>query len=322
MPRVSVIILTKNRKELLEKCLKSLIKQTYQDFEMIVLDEHSTDGTDQVVHKLMKTHSNLVFVQRDQKGLGYGRNRGVLLAKGEIIAFIDDDEEAHPDWLKEGVRAMDGHDADIVRGAVYYADGSLFRELRTDKLEFPTANIFYKKELIEAIGMFDERFVYCSEDVDLGIRAIEKGAKLVLCADAVTYHVCRSQNPVKKLRVFWRSERFRAMNRVLRYKKHNKYFKKQLFWGLFYRKTHITVIAILISIFILALNALTINNFIIYCTALTLPVLSYMLLQVFVDRNILKYPIRIIFFPYYLSFEVIETFYTLYGAIKYRYFII
>lgn len=298
------------------------MKQSYRDFEIIILDEYSQDGTEQMVNEFAKGRSDIIFIQRKQKGLGYGRNQGVLLARGEIIAFIDDDEEAHPDWLRKGISAMKDHDADLVRGAVYYADGSLFRELRTDKMEFPTANIFYRKKVIESAGMFDEKFVYCSEDVDMGIRAMEQGGKLVLCKDAVTYHVCRSKNPFVKLKSFWYSERFRAMNRVLRYKKHKKYFEKQLVWKVFYKESHITAVIIILSGITSILNAITLNASSLYWIAGFLSIVSYILFQVVVDWYIPRYPLRIIFFPYYLILDVTETIYTISGAVKFKFFML
>ena len=257
--KVSVNVLTKNRCELLRKCLVSLSKQSYKDFEIIILDEHSKDGTEEMVSQMSKGQTNIRFIQRDTKGLGYGRNKGVNASKGEIIAFIDDDEEAHPDWLKNGVEAMEKFQVDIVRGAIYFPDGKLFRELRTDKMQFPTANIFYKKKVIEDIGMFDERFVYGSEDVDLGIRALKKGYKLALCEASITYHCYLPNNPISLLQAIWKVGRFRAMNRVLRYKKHEDFFKKELKWGIFYNKTHIIIITLFVAMLLSMINFFTLN---------------------------------------------------------------
>ncbi len=322
MPKVSVIILTKNRRNLLKKCLYSLINQTNKNFEIILLDEHSEDGTEEMVRKISEKYTNIKLIQRDKKGLGYGRNLGFLSSRGEVIAFIDDDEEAHPDWIKKGVEALDDLNVDIVRGAVYYPDGTLFRELRTDIMEFPTANIFYRKKVIEDVGMFDEQFIYCSEDVDLGMRAIEKGYKLVLYNEAITYHVHRTSQPIPRLKNLWKTGRFRAMNRVLRYKKHKKYFKKQLHWNVFYKKSHVTIIILFLSIVVSLINAISINKLFIYWASSSSFVISYFLFQVFVDRNIHKYPQRIIFSPYYLALGLIETVYTVKGAIKYKYFML
>lgn len=317
--RVSVNILTKNRCELLRKCLYSLSKQSYKNFEVVVLDEHSTDGTEEMVSQLSGMLPDLKFIQRTVKGLGYGRNRGVEESTGEIIAFIDDDEEAHPDWLKKGVEVMVESQADIVRGAIYFPDGKPFRELRDDKMQFPTANIFYKKKVIEDVGMFDERFVYGSEDVDLGVRALKKGYKLALCEESITYHCYLPSNPISLLKSAWKVGRFRAANRVLRYKKHSDIFKKELTWGVFYKKTHVITTALFLGMVGSVLNFCTLNSSIIYILSVSPFVISYCLFRVFVDNNFYNYPKRLLAFPYFILMDMIETLYTLKGAIKYRY---
>lgn len=321
MPKVSVVLLTKNRRELLRKCIYSLINQLYGNFEIIVLDEYSGDGTEAMVRQLSESNKNIIFIQRNKKGLGYGRNQGVLAAKGEIIAFIDDDEEAHADWLKNGIAAMERYQADIVRGAIYYPDGTLFRDLKTDNMQFPTANILYRKKVIESVGMFDERFDFGGEDVDLGMRAIQQGYRLILCKEAISIHCFYRGQKDSKYKLLWKVNRLRDVNRVLLFKKHETY-RKKLILGIFYKKTHIVIITLFLSIFIFIFNYFTLNNVYINWLSIGSFIISYFMFRVFTDKNVLRFPQRILFSPFYIFMDFTETLYTIRGAIKYNFFIL
>ncbi len=100
----SVIIPTLNRYQFLERCLISLIQQNYSqdDYEILVIDNGSTDRTQQITEKIIQQNPNhnIRYIYEPEPGLLSGRHRGALEAKGEICIFVDDDIEADPDWLK------------------------------------------------------------------------------------------------------------------------------------------------------------------------------------------------------------------------------
>lgn len=98
---LSVVICTYNRSELLSKCLESLTNQTLDKkcYEVIVADNNSTDNTVQVAHGYIGRLPNLEICREEKRGANHTRNAGVGIAKGEYIAFIDDDALADPDWL-------------------------------------------------------------------------------------------------------------------------------------------------------------------------------------------------------------------------------
>jgi len=91
--RASAIITTFNRKNLLEKAARSVLRQTYRDFELIILDNSSTDGTEALVKNL--ADSRIVYVKHQSLGISAARNLGVTTARGEFVGFLDDDDE----WL-------------------------------------------------------------------------------------------------------------------------------------------------------------------------------------------------------------------------------
>lgn len=319
--KVSVVMLTKNRKEMLKKCLDSLFRQSHPDFEVIVVDDSSTDGTGEMVRELAGKHTNLTFLQRSGVGLANGRNTGVRASKGEVIAFIDDDCVAHEDWLKNGLEALEDQKTDIVRGAVILPDGRLFRDMNKDLMLFATANIMYRKKIFDEIGLFDEKFVYCAEDRDFGWRAVSKGFKLTACPEAVCYHPFHYTTLLGGLKYFLKTARFRTVNRVLLYKKHKEY-RRELVWGIFYRKWHIITTALIAGVIISLINLFTLKKPLIYELSAGMFLASYLACRVFVDVNMLRYPKRMLALPYFLLMDSVETFYTIKGAIKYRFFIL
>ena len=101
--KVSIILPTYNRKKLLKKCIESLISQNYpkEDFEIIVIDDGSTDGTEQITRKLKRKIPNLIYYKTKHNGQANARNFGLRKAKGSFIAFTDDDCVVEKNWLRK-----------------------------------------------------------------------------------------------------------------------------------------------------------------------------------------------------------------------------
>jgi glycosyltransferase involved in cell wall biosynthesis len=96
---ISVVVITLNRAESLKETLDSLIRQTRQPDEVVVVDNGSTDNTKEVVLSF-KDRLNITYVYEGQRGIPYARNAGVKHTAKDIIAFIDDDCVADRNWLK------------------------------------------------------------------------------------------------------------------------------------------------------------------------------------------------------------------------------
>jgi len=120
--RLTVILCTYNRATLLDGAVTSVLGQTYAatpSFELVVVDNNSTDATRAVVARLAAQDPRLRYVFEPRQGLSHARNAGILHARGDLIAFIDDDLRADPDWVAAIVRAFDEHpDIDVVGGRV------------------------------------------------------------------------------------------------------------------------------------------------------------------------------------------------------------
>lgn len=125
-PRVSVVIATHNRAELLPKAVESVLRQSLQDFEIVVVDDASVDGTPRVLEQLAARDGRLRFVRSDENlGAGGARNLGFAAARGEFVAVLDDDERAEPDRLERQVSFLDEHpQVAAVFSAIRWVDGN------------------------------------------------------------------------------------------------------------------------------------------------------------------------------------------------------
>src|SRR5215210_566395 len=104
-PRISVVVPLYNKATFVRRTLNSIAQQTYTDFEVIVVDDGSTDGGAGIV--LTEGDPRVRVVTQENMGPGAARNRGISEARGELIAFLDADDEWFPRYLEEGVRLLD-----------------------------------------------------------------------------------------------------------------------------------------------------------------------------------------------------------------------
>jgi glycosyltransferase involved in cell wall biosynthesis len=119
-PSVSIVLCTLNRRAQLERCLKSLMELNYPNIEILVIDNGST----KVFMPEINYRSPTRFFQQPIQGLSYGRNLGLHHAKGELIAFIDDDAFAQVDWLRNGITHFDNPKVACVTGRIVPVDFS------------------------------------------------------------------------------------------------------------------------------------------------------------------------------------------------------
>lgn len=109
MPSVSVIVCTYNRAGLLNRTIECLTRQTLpaSDYEILIIDNASTDETAQLVQQWGKQYANVRYLYEPVQGLSHARNRGAAEAQASLLAYIDDDARAYPNWLENILRAFD-----------------------------------------------------------------------------------------------------------------------------------------------------------------------------------------------------------------------
>lgn len=196
-----MIVSSYNRAGLLPDLFTALAEQEMLgQFELVITDNGSTDDTSAVLRELAEKAPFPVRVKRLEvsRGPAPGRNAAAADARGEILAFTDDDCRPLPGWLTAGVRAMsEGHR--VVVGHVRPPDGTpplrpnQRRLLVTTWKRFETANTFYRRADFERLGGFYEGFETPSgEDLDLGMRALALGAEGYHEPEAVVIHPIRT----------------------------------------------------------------------------------------------------------------------------------
>jgi len=171
-PTVSVIIPTYNRAYLVGRAIKSILNQTYLDFEIIIIDDGSEDNTDEVVNNFSDNRIRYIKLEKNT-GAAAARNRGINEAKGDFIAFQDSDNEWLPEKLKKQMDIFEKLPSNIgvlyskvlrIKGdektlipsdKIMKKEGDLYEDLiKKNFIDLPTAIV--RKECLEKIGLFDE----------------------------------------------------------------------------------------------------------------------------------------------------------------------
>ncbi|WP_371378267.1 glycosyltransferase family 2 protein [Sporomusa aerivorans] len=121
MTEISVIILTYNRKHLLPRSIESVLKQSFSNFELLLIDNGSNDGSSEICDQYAQTDKRVRAVHTGGGNIGYGRNVGLDEARGNYITFVDDDDYCEHDMLEFLYNLAVGHQADIsICGSTYF----------------------------------------------------------------------------------------------------------------------------------------------------------------------------------------------------------
>ncbi|GGK91568.1 glycosyltransferase [Mangrovihabitans endophyticus] len=122
-PHITVVVCTRERPQELTRCLDSLLDQAYPDFRVLVVDNAPVTGATAAAVAAAARRGPVDYLREPTPGLSFARNAAVAAAPGEILAWIDDDEYADPNWLAEVARALADHpDADVVSGVIVPAE--------------------------------------------------------------------------------------------------------------------------------------------------------------------------------------------------------
>ncbi|AYK15550.1 glycosyltransferase family 2 protein [Methanosarcina flavescens] len=215
MPRkksVSIVILSYNNREDLEECIPSLMSQTYQDFEIIVVDNASMDGSEEFI----RTNYPMIKVVQTGKNLGYpaGNNAGFEVAEGEYIVVVNPDTVADPEWLAELIKPLERDHtiaATTSKILIYYQKDRINTCANTSHLtgltfcrglnksvdEFNNfqavgavsgCSFAIRRDVLKYINGFDPDFFLYMEDADLSWRIRFAGGKILYVPESIIYH--------------------------------------------------------------------------------------------------------------------------------------
>ncbi len=201
-PRVSVIVCSYNGAKTLDRCLESLKEVDYPDFEVVLVDDGSTDNTPEIAAR----HPWIVSVRQDNYGLSVARNVGAATATGEIIAYTDSDCMADPDWLYYLVNTLMSGDyagvggpnisppaEDWIQACVSAAPGGPSHVLLTDVVaeHIPGCNMAFHKWAFDKVGGFDPEYRKAGDDVDFCWRLQQEGEVIAFSPAAIVWHYRR-----------------------------------------------------------------------------------------------------------------------------------
>lgn len=237
MPKVSVIIPVFNTEKYLEKCLDSLICQSLEDIEIICVNDGSTDNSQVILEKYAQLDKRIKVLKQENKKQGAARNKGMEIATGEYIGYVDSDDWVDFDYFEELYIAAKKHNLDIALATnVRIGNGKTKKRLKIEKEqivlnlqekldlcnqfknECPTNKIYRRKFLIENNITWPEG-VYC-EDKLYTLKAIFWANGIVSVPD-VNYYYFRRPNSTVKSNKQSKIDKNKAKKEVIRFLKEN-----------------------------------------------------------------------------------------------------
>jgi glycosyltransferase involved in cell wall biosynthesis len=228
MVKVSIIIATYNRSEMIKRNIEAHLRQSYDDYEVIVVDDASSDDTAEFLMELQKKERRIRFF-RNNKNLGaaIARNVGIKNARGEMLGFTDDDCYPDKDWIKNALKYFEPEVSSVNGKTIAVGECDKINIHYHDNLapgDYCTSNIFYRADVLKEIGGFPVE--YCAsfrEDSELAFKLLEKGYKIGWAKDAIVYHITREQDLWK----FFLSNN-KIENDFILYKNHPKLYSERI----------------------------------------------------------------------------------------------
>jgi glycosyltransferase involved in cell wall biosynthesis len=210
-PKISVIVCSYNGARTLRQCLNAVAALDYPNYEVIVVNDGSTDDTPAIAQGYP-----VRLINQPNKGLSAARNVGLAVSDGDIVAYIDDDAFPHRYWLRYFAAAFDRSTHvgvggpnlppvgdGLVAECIAAAPGNPLHVLLSDEIaeHIPGCNMAYRKEALIAIDGFDTRFRTAGDDVDLCWRLQDRGWTIGFCPAAVVWHHRRNS-----IRSYWKQQ--------------------------------------------------------------------------------------------------------------------
>ena len=221
---VSVVVITKNNAGTIGDCVTSLLDQTYpkENYEVIIVDGHSNDGTDEIVKKHARDNSHLKLLYESHGTMGYARNIGIGESKGDLVAFTDGDAVTPSDWIEKIVRSFDDNELTAVGGLDMLVSSSestrimdSWRRLKkTSGIKaipcIKTVNLAIRRDALLSCGSFDPDLSHWDEaEVMARLYSKTKNARILYDPEIIVYHKhSRLSRPGRRIKGIFR----RAVN--------------------------------------------------------------------------------------------------------------
>ena len=202
-PKVSVIIPAYNAEKFVKEAVDSALAQTYPDCEVIVVNDGSTDGTENVLRPYIDARK-IVYISQINKGLAGARNAGIRAARGEYIALLDSDDLFLPEKIARQLRALQEHSEYGVCycDLLHFSDSRAPRQFYHHRYTYPSGDVFApllhkqfinplavfaRRDVFEKYGYFDES-LRRSEDWDLWLRLAHAGVKFFYLDEVLAHY--------------------------------------------------------------------------------------------------------------------------------------
>lgn len=223
---VSIVLLNYNAGELLSDCIESIFKTNYDNYEVILVDNASTDAS----YKKCKEKFNEIHLIENKKNLGYceGNNVGIREAKGQYVAILNPDTKVESNWLDELVTAYKKHGDALYQPKILAFENKIFEtagnmlqifgfgypkgrgELDSNQYDVPGkigyasgACLFTSMKVLNKIGYFDPFLFLYHDDLELGWRAAQRGIQSLYVPTTIIYHLASYNLKWSEQKFFW-----------------------------------------------------------------------------------------------------------------------
>lgn len=214
--KLSIIIPVYNSENFLDKCLASIVNQNYKNIEIILINDGSKDNSKKIINKYLKANKQIIkYIEQENSGQAHARNRGLEIATGDLITFVDSDDYVLPEIYQEMIKALTETDADIAICDIYLEKNNIRKVYHATKFDnlfsssVSLCNKVFKKELLQ-----NERFLegIWYEDYNFFVKICLKNPTYVLCEKPLYVYVTHdnstmnNNNSIKNLDIIKATE--------------------------------------------------------------------------------------------------------------------
>ena len=204
--KVSIIVPVYNTEKYLDRCIKSLLNQSYKNIEIILVNDGSIDNSLKIIKKYEKEHSNIIVLNQRNHGAGSARNNGLKHSKGDYVTFLDSDDSLAVDAIKNMVSMID-KDTEVVIGGIriFSSESAVIKrlipkdELWSELKYTATAFKLYSAKLLKNNNITFNNY-YCNEDLMFCLSAYSKAKNIKVCSTDDYYNYKNKSSVTSKMK--------------------------------------------------------------------------------------------------------------------------